>query len=462
MKSRRTPILIAAAVTLTLAGGGYLAYTQLSPGPGHEVASTQGVYTCPMHPQVVSDKPGSCPICGMDLVKKAAAAPAAPPEETGHPVYTCPMHPQVVSDTPGSCPICGMDLVKKQAAVSQPAADSAEFEGLSGVTLSPRQRVLANVETAPATRRALERAVETAGRVAYDERTLQQVAAWIDGRIDQLVVNTTGETIQKGQVVARLYAPELVSTQQEYLTALAGVREMRDAPYPELAASARELANAARQRLSLMGVTASQIAQLERTGKPLTSFPITSPASGVVVERQVQSGQYVKAGDPLFSLADFSSVWVEADVYESDLPSIKVGQPAEVRVTGMPEKVFEGTVAFIQPVLTAGTRTGSVRVTLQNPGGVLKPEMYANVRIRSEVGDGAQLTVPASAVIATGRHHVVYVETEPNRFVPRTVMVGAKAGDHYPVFEGLEEGEQVAVSGGFLLDASAQLSGQTP
>lgn len=392
------------------------------------------------------------------------ATPASADQTTGKPVYTCPMHPQVISDQPGQCPICGMDLVLKQAApVShnhQGASQSPEMDaGVQAVTLSPRQRVLANVETAPVEQRPLTRTFETTGRIAYDESRLSSLSAWIDGRIDYLAVKTTGASVAKGTLVARIYSPELVATQQEYLTARTSAREMANSPYPELAQGARSLVSGARQRLKLMGITEGQIRQVEATGKPTLSFPILAPTSGVVVERKVQQGQYVKAGDVLFDLADYSRVWVEASAYEQDMGTVQPGTRAEVRVTAMPERVFTGRVSFVQPVLDPETRTGQIRVELANPQGVLKPEMYANVRLVSPIGGKDQLTVPTSAVIATGRHHVVYVETAPNQFVPRTVMVGPKAGDRYPVYSGLKPGERVATSGGFLLDASTQLQG---
>jgi Cu(I)/Ag(I) efflux system membrane fusion protein len=414
----------------------------------------------------------------MDLVLKQAASTAQAPTTTAttagnsgsqdKPVYTCPMHPQVISDSPGQCPICAMDLVPKQAATPTPQDHAAHGTGgtqlepgVQAVTLSPRQRVLANIETAPVERRSLNRTFETTGRVAYDESRLQSISAWIDGRIDHLAVKTTGASIAKGSMIARIYSPELLASQQEYLTARQSAREMAKSPYPELAQGARSLMGAARQRLSLMGITEGQIRQLEATGRPIASFPILAPASGVVVERKVQQGQYVKAGDVLFDVADYSRVWVEASAFEADLGSVKTGARAEVRITGLPDKVFSGRVSFIQPVVTAETRTGQIRIELPNPQGVLKPEMYANVRIISPLGDKDQLTVPASAVIATGRHHVVYVETVPNQFVARTVMVGAKTDQFYPVFSGLKAGEKVATSGAFLLDASTQLMGTT-
>lgn len=405
---------------------------------------------------------------GMHAPDQAPAVSAAAPrgDETGKPIYTCPMHPQVISDKPGQCPICGMTLVLKQTqapAQTAPAAGDAGRQadlepGLAAVVLSPRQRVLANVQTEPVKAGSLSRTVETTGTVAYDERRLQRLSAWVDGRVDQLKAAAPGDVIRRGEVIASLYSPDLVSSQQEYLTALATYREMGHSPYPELAESAKSLVDASRQRLRLMGLTGGQLARLEATRKPLVSFPVVSPASGVVLARKVQPGQYVKAGDVLYDLADFSSVWVEAAVFEGDLAVLKPGQRAEVRLTAVPDQVFVGRVAIVEPALDPATRTAKVRVELANPQGVLKPQMYANVRIAVPTGNQHQLTVPASAVIDTGRRHVVYVEVRPNEFVPRSVMVGAKAGDRYPVVQGLTAGEKVAVSGGFLLDASAQMA----
>ncbi|MFN3430015.1 MAG: efflux RND transporter periplasmic adaptor subunit [Candidatus Sericytochromatia bacterium] len=435
--SPNRPTLIAAFVATLLVGAG----------------AGYGLYASGVLP---GDGPHAQPSDGAVIGQPSGEPPA------GKPVYTCPMHPQVVQDGPGQCPICGMDLVPKaEAATSQaPAAAQPSIEpGVRAVTLSPRQRVLANIETTPVSRRAVERTLEATGRVAVDETRLSTLSAWIDGRLDHLAVKTTGATVAKGALLARIYSPELLATQQEYLTARQSAREMAASPYAELAQGAKSLQAAARQRLALMGITEAQIRQLESTGKPIASFPILAPSGGVVVSRKVQQGQYVKAGDVLFELADYSRVWVEADAYEADLATIRPGTRAEVRVTGLGDRVFSGRVSFIQPVVNAETRTGQVRIELANPQGLLKPEMYANVRLISPVGAKDQLTVPASAVIATGRHHVVYVEVAPNQFVPRTVMVGAKAGDVYPVFSGLEAGEQVATSGAFLLDASTQLTG---
>lgn len=392
-----------------------------------------------------------------------SASSAIAPAETGHEhdLYTCPMHPQVIQDHPGTCPICHMDLVLKQPPPAQATQADDAPDSLGGVTLSPRQRILANVETATIGTHALSRTIEASGRITYDESRLQQVSAWIGGRIDHLYVNTTGQPLRKGAPMASIYSPELVAAQQEYLSALKGQRALRDAPYPELTLGAAELTKASHQRLRLLGVTEGQLAQLVRTGRPVVSFSILAPTSGIVIERKVQAGQYVETGAPLFDVADLSRVWVEAELFEGDFAHIVAGQLAEVHVGSLPNRVFSGRVSFVLPTLQAETRTNRVRIEVANPDGLLKPNMYATTRIAAPVGGAAQLAVPTSAVIATGRRFVVYVEVEPNRFVPRAVRLGAKTNNWYPVIKGLTSGEKVAVSGGFLLDASAQLSGQS-
>ncbi|HEY9722448.1 MAG TPA: efflux RND transporter periplasmic adaptor subunit [Oscillatoriaceae cyanobacterium] len=403
----------------------------------------------------------------------AAPTPSCSPTTSaaGKTLYTCPMHPNVTSEHPGKCPVCGMTLVPEKPALTAPSPvpstvttpmsseTSSSVSGLGDVTLSPEQRVLANVATAQVKSMRLAGTLEADGQIAYDETRLQHLTAWVAGRIDRLADVAPGETIRRGQVIAWIYSPDLVSSQQEYLTALASAREMRNAPYAELAANSRALASAARQRLRLLGVSSEQIGRLESSGRPQTSMPIISPTRGVVTERKVQAGQYVNVGDSLFDLADLSHVWLVASVFENDLGQVRAGQRVEARLAAYPGKLFTGRVSAVLPGLDPATRTAQVRIELANPDGLLRPDMYASVRFAS-LSTGEQLAVPASAVIDTGRRHVVFVEVEPNHFVPREVVAGPRSGDYYPVVGGLKAGDKVAVSGGFLLDANAQLNAQ--
>jgi Cu(I)/Ag(I) efflux system membrane fusion protein len=390
-----------------------------------------------------------------------------PSETVSSSYYTCPMHPQIHEDKPGQCPICGSTLVKKEGARA-PIRESAPSQviaspepalpaGLQEVSLSPEQQVLANVATARIAPKALSAVVTAAAQITYDEARLAEVTARVDGRIEQLFVDTTGASISRGQPMATIYSPDLVSSMQEDLTALVTYRQMAHGPYADLANGSKTMLEAARQRLHLWGLSDGQIERLERSGKPSLALPLLAPASGVVTKKMVVAGQYVKTGDVLFDIADLSLVWVEADVFENQLQSIKVGQPVAVSVPAYPGKTFNGRVTFIYPFLDPVTRTVKVRAELANSDGRLKPAMYASVHITQTNSGPPPLAVPASAVIDTGKRSIVFVEVQPGLFRPREISLGTKDGDSYAVLGGLKAGEMVAVSGGFLLDANAQI-----
>lgn len=377
--------------------------------------------------------------------------------------YTCPMHLQISSEKPGSCPICGMHLVKRSSL--QPAKTSTAQEGampaadvpagLSEVSLSPEQQVLANVKTEIVSVRNLQRNLTSPGRITYDETRLAQVTARVNGRIERLYVNSTGAIVTKGRPMGTLYSPDVVATMEEYLAARKSHEDLKDNPYPDLVDSAKSLVSASRQRLKLWGITDAQIAQLEKTGTPTLHFELTAPQTGVVTKKLVQPGQYVKEGDVLYDIADLSQVWVEAEVFEADMRNVKVGQGVEVTTPSFPGKTFRGRIAFIYPFLNPDSRTVKVRAVLPNPGQRLKPDMFVTASLVT--ANAAHLAVPSSAVLDTGRRKLVYLEVAPGVFRPREVSLGNKADAYYPVLSGIEEGQKVAVSGGFLLDAASQI-----
>uniref|UniRef100_A0A831XFQ7 Efflux RND transporter periplasmic adaptor subunit n=1 Tax=Geobacter metallireducens TaxID=28232 RepID=A0A831XFQ7_GEOME len=368
--------------------------------------------------------------------------------------YTCPMHPFIIKDKPGVCPICNMNLVKK---VAGGGADGKDLDKISQVALSATQMVMANVATVAAAEKPLVKEVNATGIVAYDQTRQARVTAWVAGRIDRLYVNAVGDQVSKSRPVAEIYSPDLVSAQQEYLLALRSRDRLKDSPIPSISQGGEGLVASARQRLLLMGVKEHQIAGLEKAGQPIIKLPVYTPLSGVVIEKIALQGQYVNVGDPLFTIADLSTVWVEAEVYESDLSSVRVGQSVEVTTQAWPGRTFRGRVAFVYPFVDPKTRTLKARVQLPNPGLALKPDMFVNALIRQPLGTG--VVVPATAVMDTGRRQVVWVQVKEGAFEPRDVKVGQRAGDEVQILSGLRKGELVAVTGAYLIDSESQLRG---
>lgn len=378
--------------------------------------------------------------------------------EQGPTQYTCPMHPYIVKDKPGSCPICGMTLVPILKGGKETGSRQNQKE-LSEISLSPTQQVMANIETEAAKIEPFAREIAAVGIVAYDQARQAKVTAWIAGRIDRLYVNRVGDWVSRNRPVAEVYSPDLVSAQQEYLLALKSRETLKDSPINSISQGGEGLVASSRQKLKLMGVKDYQIASLERSGAPNIRLPIYTPLSGVVIEKLVLAGQYVNVGDPLFTIADLSTVWVDVEVYENEFPSIKIGQKVEFSSQSYPGTVFTGKVSFVYPFLDPSSRTVKVRVELPNPGGKLKPEMYMRGVIKAS--QGTVLTVPVTAVLDTGKRKVVWVEKGPGNYVPRDVVTGDHTGDRIRIISGLEAGEKVAVSGGYLIDSEAQLKGGT-
>ena len=409
-------IILAAAITIVLAAiiGGVVWQRQRSNDAGHVHAGAPeaATYYCPMHPTVTSDKPGNCPICGMTLVKRSGS---------------------------------------KQADVAAQIADSARLEPAgSTVSISPAQRVMANVKTVKLAPTTSSSEVVTTGRVTFDERRLAQVTAYTAGRIEQLFVDFTGDTVTRGGTVATIYSPDLYATQREYLVALGS----------QPSTFGKELAESSRRRLLLLGMSAAQIKQVARTGKPITSTAVTASVSGIVTRKLVVPQQYVAEGQTLLEVADLSTVWVEADVYEQDLSRTAVGQRVSVTAPALPGQELPGKITFIQPIVTGESRATRVRIELPNRNLQLKPDMFVTVKLFGVSGRPA-LMVPATAVIDRGQRQFVWVEISAGTFAAREVKVGSRTPDRIEILSGLKAGEMVAVEGGFLLDSEAQLRGAT-
>lgn len=383
-------------------------------------------------------------------------------EHEEHARYVCPMHPFIVRDKPGSCPICGMDLVKQLAGGGATGEGGEAGSGTlppGTVTLSPAQLAIANVATVEARKMPLVKEINAVGTAAFDQSRQAKVAAWIAGRIDRLFVSKVGDTVSPDAPVAEIYSPETVSAQLEYLLALKSREKMKALGIVEAANDG--LIESGRQRLLQWGVREDQLDHIEETGKPIMSLPVYTPISGIVIEKMAQAGQFVEMGMALFSVADLSSVWVELSLYEDEFGLVKPGQRVEITSKAYPGRVFEGAVTYIYPFLDKESRTVRVRVEISNPDLALKPEMYVNALIKIPLRD--ELAVPVSAVMDTGKRKVVWVEMEMEvgKFEPRHVTTGMRVGDYVQILSGLEAGEKVASSGGYLIDSESQLAGGT-
>lgn len=383
-------------------------------------------------------------------------------EHTAKQLWTCSMHPFIVKDKPGTCPICAMELIKKidgaaAGATAMTPEQQQQAEALGQVSMSATQRIMANVATMEAKQQTLSKEINAVGIVQFDQSRQAKVTAWIAGRIDKLNVNTVGAFVSKNHPVAELYSPELLATQQEYLLALRSREQLKNSPLQSISQNGEGLVSSAKQRLMLYGVKESQIAELERAGKPTIKLPIYTPLSGVVIEKLVQQGQYVNVGDPLFNIADLSNIWVEIEVYENEFRNIKIGQQVDIRSQSYPGRTFSGRVTFIYPFLDPKTRTVKARVEMANPGLKLKPDMFVNAVIKVPLVSA--LVVPVSAVMDSGKRQVVWVEAQPGIFEQREVQVGERSGEQAQILSGIKVGEKVAVSGAYLIDSESQLRG---
>jgi RND family efflux transporter MFP subunit len=363
-------------------------------------------------------------------------------------LYTCGMHPQVIQNKPGNCPICGMKLtpIRKQPGTNAVSATASS----STITIDPATTQNMALQTSLVTRGPLRRTVRTFGIVDYDETALTDVSTKFRGWIEKLYMDSTGKQMHRGDALFEIYSPELYLAQTEYLLTLSSMTN-HEGPAAELRKTA------ALTKLRYWDISEDQIQELERSGKPRKTLRANAPHDGIVVEKLVVEGQMVEAGAKLYRLADLATVWVQAQVYEQDLPFIKLGQEAVVTVTSQPDPKFRGRVTYVYPMVDDKTRTARVRMEFHNPGYFLKPGMYVTVEMNSEISPSAIL-VPDLAVLRSGEKNTVFVALDGGRFEARTVVLGPRAtGDRYQVLSGLKEGERVVTSGQFLLDSEAQL-----
>lgn len=429
MNKPSLPILLAVAVLAAAGSGAWYAASRPPADGGAMQANTPVTtgYTCAMHPQVHSEHPGNCPICGMKLIKEKTAATREP-----KPLYWYdPMRPDQHFDRPGKSPFMDMPLVPKFG-----EEGGMRAKGDTVVEIDPRMAQNLGMRTAEVKTGRFWQRVDTVGSVAVDETRIAVVEARAAGWVERLEVRAAGEQVQRGQVLAGLYSPEMLAAQEE----LALAQKLGDTL----------LIEGARARLKLLGVSP--------TSRPQRQSSILAPQSGIVTELMVRQGSQVSPGMPLMKLADLSRVWILVEVPEAQSAWVTARKPAEARLRGLPGKTFEGTVDYVYPMLDSATRTLRARLAFDNADGALKPGMYAEVTVYG----GAQqdvILVPSEAVIRTGTRSVVLVVEAEGRYRPVAVTLGAERHDEIVVLDGLQPGQQVVVSGQFLIDSEASLLG---
>jgi Cu(I)/Ag(I) efflux system membrane fusion protein len=322
------------------------------------------------------------------------------------------------------------------------------------VQITPERQQLIGVKIGTVEMRPLEKLIRTVGRVDYDEKRLATISSKIGGWIEDLYVDFTGRFVRQGEPLLTIYSPELVSTQEEYIVALRAKKDLVKSPFPEVAGSGSSLAESAKRRLKLWDISEDQIKALEESGEVKKTLTLHSPFSGFVLEKAAYKGMNVMPGVALFKLADLSIVWLIADIYEYEIPFIRLGQQATIQFSYLPEESFTGKAIYINPYLDANTRTAKVRFEFPNAHGKLKPEMFANVEIKIHLGQ--KLVVPEGAVIDTGLRQIVIIDKGDGYFEPREVKVGAKVENYYEAIKGLKAGERVVTSANFLIDSESK------
>ena len=415
--------------------------------------------------------------------------------------WTCSMHPQIKQPDPGQCPICGMDLI--------PVSESGgEGGGAPRLVISDHARKLAEIQTTPVERKFVRATVRLVGKVDFDETRVENITAWVPGRLDRLFVDYTGVPVKEDDHMVSLYSPELISAQEELLQARQALEEIENSGMESVKEASRRTLEAAREKLLLWGLKEEQLQEIEKTGKPVDHLTIYAPSGGIVVEKHKNEGDYVKTGDRIHTIADLSRVWVKLDAYESDMKWVRYGQPVSITTEAYPGEEFDGRIAFISPVLHEDTRTVKLRIDAKNPQGKLKPGMFVRATVKPRLAASGQvmstelsdkwicrmhpgvvkdgsgdcdicgmplvrteslgyvseeqftekpLVIPTSAPLMTGKRAVVYVklpDAEKPTYEGREVVLGPRADEYYIVESGLKEGERVVTQGNFKIDSA--------
>ncbi len=399
--------------------------------------AAEQLYTCGMHPQIIKKEPGNCPVCGMKLTPiRANSSGQKAAGERKAKFYKSTMMAGEVSPKPGKDSM-GMEMV--------PVYDGEDSAAIS-IQIDAATIQKMNLRTALVGHGPVRREIRAVGSIAYNEQGLRDITTKYEGWLEKLLVNATWATVKAGDPLFEIYSPDLYNAQLNYLVALRSEGE-----------PGGTLTRAALARLQLFDVPADVIAELNRTKEARRTIVFRAVADGVVIEKMGVAGQMMKPGERIYRLADLSSVWVQAEIYEKDLPFVRVGAPAAVRTSYGPERTFDGTVELLLPQVQEQTRTATARIVLANPDGALRPGMFVDVRFAAQLADDAVL-VPDTAVLRSGERNTVFIALDGGAFEPREVKLGARsAGDVYQVLSGLSAGERVVISGQFMLDSESQL-----
>ncbi len=442
------PVLVTAIITAVLTWGvlyfsGFHAPHTATGGNAEDLAGDTGkqLWTCGMHPWIISEEPGLCPICNMTLTPKRDDKTVASGSGERKIVYwRAPMNPVEIYDKPGKSAM-GMDLI--------PVYEDELIGGVD-IRIDPVTEQNMGVRTALVEKGPLDHTIRTYGHITYDETRTAQISPKVNGWIEKLHVGFTGERVEKDQPVFEIYSPQLLAAQEEYLSVF---NNFKQNPNPRN----REIRDSSRRKLSYFDVAESEIQAIEQRGDVRKTVMIRSPFGGVVTEKNAVEGGFIKAGTNVYTIADLSRVWVEAHIYEYELDRVKKGQDSEMTLPYMPGKVFRGKVAYIYPYLQQKTRDVVIRLEFENPDMALKPDMYADVRIKT-TGTGDGLIVPSESVIRSGERNVVFVAQGNGRFTPRETTLGMSLDNgKLQILSGLAPGEKVVTSGQFLLDSESKL-----
>lgn len=453
------PLLLVALVA-----GGFLLGRMTGGEPAavaqHETPAGEGernvlYWRAPMDPTEIYDQPGKSKM-GMDLIPVYAdevEGQEAPADEGERKIlyWQAPMNPTEIYDSPGKSAM-GMDLI--------PVYEDEAGMGSGGiVSIDPATVQNMGVRTAPVERMDFTRTIRTVGKVEYNEETLYLVNIKISGWIEKLHVDFVGKSVQKGDSLLEIYSPELVTTQQEYLLALKNFRQVAESDFPSVKEDAEQLLESTRQRLEYWDIPSSEIERLEQTGEVRKTVLLKSPATGIVVEKHVVEGAHLKPGMDLYQIADLSTVWVHASVYDNELPWITEGQAATMELSYLPGQTYRGRVSYIYPYLREKARDVHVRLVFSNPNLSLKPGMYVNVQLQGRSMSDA-MVIPSEAVIRSGERTVVFVVREPGKFEPREIRIGEEGGPdnrYARVLSGLLDDDVVVTSAQFMLDSESRL-----